>query len=280
MDDEIAPPPPLGSLQRLITDPAQQEEMAALQDKNDNKADTDEKKNDSNVDNNNSNKKIAFNFGNTKEGKAAQYVVSNSKEGDIGSILKAFESYGNKEFLMHVGNERGKILDDNIIKYTPMRILELGVYLGYSTIRIANSIIKFYQDNKRDNVQFISVEINKDYINIANEICKHGKCDSRVKILNGKIQDVSKEIKDVLKVQSFDLIFMDHMPENYYNDLMYLEKNGFINKGTVVISDNVNNAWSDTTKFEQHVRKSGKYKSEHFRDKDNTDGIEVSVCLK
>ena len=278
-DDEPAPPPPLGAMQRLITDPAQQEQMAAMNAKYNDK-DSDEKSKDLNNNNNNNGK--LFNFGNSKEGKAAQYVVKNSKEGDIKSMLKAFESYNleNGSLMHHLGSERGKILDDNIIKYTPMKILKLGVYLGYSTIRIANQIMTFYEDSTRDNVQFISVGLNKNYINIANEICKHGKCDSRVKILHGKLENISKEITDVLKIKSFDLIFMDHRPQNYYDDLMYLENNGFINKGAVIIADNVNNAWSDTRKFQRHVKTSEKYKSKHFRNKDNTDGIEVSVCVK
>ena len=95
-----------------------------------------------------------------------QKVIQDAKKKAIknnpNSILKIIDDYAYKStFLMNIGDQKGEILDKAIKDSRATNILELGVYLGYSTIRILN--------NMMDNSKLTSIEANEKFAQIAKE---------------------------------------------------------------------------------------------------------------
>ena len=57
------------------------------------------------------------------------YVLRKSRPGDIRSVIDTIDHFGwTKQWLMNIGDEKGKILDDAIRSRRPKTILELGKF--------------------------------------------------------------------------------------------------------------------------------------------------------
>ncbi len=72
-----------------------------------------------------------------KEEEVLNLVRIKAKLNHPESVLDVIDEYAYKKtFLMNIGDEKGQLLESAIIDSKAKNILELGVYLGYSTIRI------------------------------------------------------------------------------------------------------------------------------------------------
>ncbi len=59
------------------------------------------------------------------------YVLQNSRAGDIQNVIDTIDRYGwTEEWLMNIGDQKGKILDDAIRTRKPKTVLELGRILS------------------------------------------------------------------------------------------------------------------------------------------------------
>ena len=97
-----------------------------------------------------------------KELEVLELVKKKAIKNNPNSILKIIDDYAYKStFLMNIGDQKGEILDKAIKDSRAINILELGVYLGYSTIRILN--------NMMDNSKLTSIEANEKFAQIAKE---------------------------------------------------------------------------------------------------------------
>ncbi len=75
----------------------------------------------------------------------------------------------------------------------------------------------------------------------------------------------------------FDLIFIDHFPQNYLPDLRKIEERGLLQEGGTVISDNVVLFDAELETYLHHLRQSGRYHSSLHQPRPGADGFEVSV---
>ncbi len=56
------------------------------------------------------------------------YVLQKSRRGDIQDVINTIDKFGwTKQWLMNIGDRKGKILDDAIRTRKPKTVLELGV---------------------------------------------------------------------------------------------------------------------------------------------------------
>ena len=94
---------------------------------------------------------------------------------------------------MNIGDEKGFILERAIIDSNASNILELGVYLGYSTIRILK--------NLKNESKLTSIESNKKFANIALEHIKLAGLSERHELKIGKSNDVIPNLKEKYKYQ-------------------------------------------------------------------------------
>lgn len=117
-------------------------------------------------------------------------------------------------------------LIENILKEKkPHKILEIGTAVGYSSICFSK-----YLDE--DHGKIITIELNEEMYNIANEnILKAG--------LSDKIETVLSDAEAYLKTlnEKFDVIFIDAAKGQY---LKYLEQSMRLTDiGSIIIADNV-----------------------------------------
>lgn len=138
------------------------------------------------------------------------------------------------------GHFQGRCLSMLSKLIAPKTILEIGTYTGYSALCLAEGLAK---DGK-----LISLDVNEE---LEPRIMKHWKQSDFFSQMELKIGDAVQIIPE-LKVDSFDLVFIDADKKNYalYYDLV-IDR---IPSGGVILADNV--LWS------------GKVYDESMQDKD------------
>lgn len=125
---------------------------------------------------------------------------------------------------MQIGSDEGKLLFLLIKMKGVKKILELGTFLGYSTIWMAKALPN---DGK-----ITTVEKNKDYIAKAKENFKNCDVGDKIDILHGDAID----ILPTLHGKSFDMIFIDANKSKYLSYLDFAEK--FLKKNGLLVADN------------------------------------------
>ena len=203
-----------------------------------------------------------------KEDEVLNLVRKKAKQNDPESILRVIDNYAYKKtFLMNIGDEKGFILERAIIDSNASNILELGVYLGYSTIRILK--------NLKNDSKLTSIESNKKFANIALEHIKLAGLSERHELKIGKSNDVIPNLKE-----KYDFIFIDHWKDLYLKDLKILESYNLIKKDAWIFADNV--ILFNLEDYLKYVRSSPNYESKFIPTKReyskfHPDGVEISI---
>ena len=101
-------------------------------------------------------------------------------------------------------------------------ILEIGTFTGYSALSMGLAIPK--------EGSVVSLDINKETSDKAENFFKKAKLDKKIKIILGPAINTLKKFKD--KKKTFDMIFIDADKENYKNyynlSIDLVKTNGFI----------------------------------------------------
>lgn len=173
--------------------------------------------------------------GDGREAKLREYVLENAKSGDVADAIRVVDEFGyNKSFLINVGDEKGKILDDAVRRGNAKKILELGTYCGYSSMRMAAAAPEAH---------IYSLEFNADNAEIARSIHKHAGVDDRITVILGTLDD--GKTADALETEhgftpgSVDLVFLDHAKEAYLPDIKMIVERGWLHPGSIAVGDNI-----------------------------------------
>lgn len=202
-----------------------------------------------------------------KELEVLELVKKKAIKNNPNSILKIIDDYAYKStFLMNIGDQKGEILDKAIKDSRATNILELGVYLGYSTIRILN--------NMTDNSKLTSIEANEKFAQIAKEHIEISGLSKNHILKIGKSSDLIPSLEE-----QYDFVFIDHWKDLYLKDLQLLEQFGLLKQGAWVFADNV--VLFNLEDYLDHVRSSPDFKSEFIPtmreySKSHPDGVEIS----
>lgn len=71
----------------------------------------------------------------SKEERLLKHVLNRAAEGNPKSVLDVIDDFGHRtEWLMNVGDEKGILLKNEVVKKQPKIALELGTYLGQSIV--------------------------------------------------------------------------------------------------------------------------------------------------
>ncbi len=184
------------------------------------------------------------------------------------SVLTVIDNYAYKKtFLMNIGDEKGLLLENAINESKAKNILELGVYLGYSTIRILK--------NLDDKSKLTSIESNKKFAKIAEDIINFSGLSKNHKLIIGKSNEVIPKLNE-----KYDFIFIDHWKDLYLEDLKSLEDNNLIKNNAWIFADNV--ILFNLEDYLDYVRSSSKYESRFISakreySKSHPDGVEISI---
>ncbi|CAF3165455.1 unnamed protein product [Rotaria sp. Silwood2] len=219
------------------------------------------------------------------------YVLQKSRRGDIENVIDTIDKFGwTKQWLMNIGDRKGKILDDAIRTRKPKPILELGIiffvnfcinnslfiligtFLGYSSLRMAAQL--------PNDALIISIEINPESAKIAHTIHKHAGVENRIKIIVDSTENVIPHLNKTFHINTFDLIFIDHDGAAYLPDFMLLEQYNLIKSGTMIVADNV--IYPGAPKYLKYIRNNPNYTTRMYEStieyrEDIRDGVEVSV---
>ncbi len=184
-------------------------------------------------------------------------------------VLKEIEAIGERSFIPSIGPVKGKILAEIVKKTKPKRILEVGALYGYSAILMAK--------NSPPGVEIVSVEKNPEHVRIATKNIKRANMEEKITMVEG---DGRTELQKLSG--SFDLVFLDAEKTQYLAYLKAVEKN--LDKGSVIVADNVGIFEDQMQDYLEYVRKKGPYKSRtvetllEFSDK-TKDAMEISEKL-
>lgn len=199
----------------------------------------------------------------------ARYVADHARAGDPQDVLRTIDRFANEErWLMCVGPEKGPLIEE-LSQRLPAdaQILELGAYCGYSAILLADVV------GPRAHVT--SIEIDADAAESSRSIIEAAGMSDRITVVHGSSTETIPTLEG-----RFDLVFMDHWKDLYKSDLELIEGHGLIGPGSIVVADNVGEAF-DPTDYLQYVRTCGNYTTEHrpttIEYTSLPDAIEISV---
>ncbi len=126
--------------------------------------------------------------------------------------------------IMLSGEYQGRLL--SLISKTkqPKNILEIGTYTGYSTICLAEGLVK--------NGKIHTIDKNEELVEIQKKYFLRSKFNKNIEIHTGNALDIINGLNI-----NFDLIFLDADKENYATYFQIISK--ILNKNGVLITDNV-----------------------------------------
>src|SRR4029450_5594606 len=119
--------------------------------------------------------------------------------------IHVIDDFGRRvSFLINVGDEKGKLLDNAVERTQPRRLLELGTYCGYSALRMGRVMAR---DARAD-----SLELHAANAEIARGILTHAGVDDRVTVLVGTLGETIRTLtrENGFTQGSLDLVFIDH----------------------------------------------------------------------
>lgn len=157
------------------------------------------------------------------------------------SVLEGMERLGGRAFLMHLGPEKGALLDDVVRSRRPDHALELGAYCGYSAVRLGALLAGW-------GGRVTSVELDGRRAGVAREVVAHAGLGEHVHVVEGTLAQALPGLGAV------DLVLMDHAKEAYLPDLLLLEGSGALGPGAVLVADNVGIFADELQPFLEHVR--------------------------
>ncbi len=110
-----------------------------------------------------------------KEQEMLQFVFLNADYGDTEGVIMEIDQFcwEKDNWMMTIGDVKGKILDDTVKETCPKVALELGTYCGYSALRIRRHMPK--------GSILITLDVNEEFQDIAKQLAKYaglfGKID-------------------------------------------------------------------------------------------------------
>ncbi len=112
-------------------------------------------------------------------------------------VLKRLERMGERKLLPSIGPIKGKMIADVVEDYKPKKILEIGTLYGYSAILMRSLL-------PDENGKVLTVEIDKEYANIARKNVEDAALASKVNVVVGDALEVIPKLH-----QEFDMVFLD-----------------------------------------------------------------------
>jgi predicted O-methyltransferase YrrM len=186
-------------------------------------------------------------------------------------VLKRLERMAEKESLPSIGPTKGKIIAHLIQEYKARSILEIGTLYGYSAILMGSML------PEENSGKVITIEIDEGSANIARKNIEDAALANKVEVIVGDALEIIPKLRGKL-----DMVFLDATKNEYFKYLKFVEKN--LEKGSVVVADNVGIFGRSMYDYLQYVRNSGRFNSrvldtELEFDKNVKDAIEISIKI-
>ncbi|KAF2261177.1 S-adenosyl-L-methionine-dependent methyltransferase [Lojkania enalia] len=179
-------------------------------------------------------------------------------EGNPAKLLEAMDEFAvQQDFLINIGSDKGRILTDLLAEERPKVVVELGTYVGYSAIMLANQMRHFNKQGEA--VKLWSLEFDSELANIASEFINIAGLSDVVTVVTGAASESLRTLKAGGRLDHADLIFLDHVENLYVQDLTVCEELGLLKTGVCIVADNV--LMPGAPEYRQYVRSHPKLKS-------------------
>jgi catechol O-methyltransferase len=170
-----------------------------------------------------------------------EYEYEHSCESVISAVNKFCME---RHWMMHIGTDKAAVLQQFLTqclaatRSTPVQVVELGTYCGYSAIILGQTL----QKAGRTDCHIYTVEVNPQHAVVASRLVQLAKLDKLISVLLR--EEKSDLVNDVLKPRlllgekKIDFLFLDHDKDAYLTDLKQLERSLLCVK-SYVAADNV-----------------------------------------
>ncbi len=145
------------------------------------------------------------------------------------------------DFLINIGPDKGQKVAALISEAKPRVFVELGGYVGYSAILFGKALREAHQGTAKDEAQPLlwSLEADPVFAGIAMNLVDLAGLGDIVKVITGEAANSLVRLKQEDKINSIDMLFLDHVEELYHIDLQVAESLQLLKKGSHVVADNV-----------------------------------------
>lgn len=134
---------------------------------------------------------------------------------------------------MNVGEDKGKTVCDLIADVKPNTMVELGGYVGYSTILFGEAM------RKAGGTRYFSLEKSPEFAAVVMSLVDLAGLRDVVKVVTGGSDMSLKRLHAEGTLDHIDLMFLDHYKPAYITDLKICEELKLIRPGSVLAADNV-----------------------------------------
>lgn len=176
------------------------------------------------------------------------------------AVLRDIEAAAKKEYLPIIGPAEGAELERLVRERRPRIAVEIGVMVGYATVRIAR--------NLEEGAKVVGIEISEELARRAEAYLALAGLAARADVRRGDARELVAHVEGPV-----DFVFIDAERGSYLNYLRKLEPK--LRPGATIVASGAGAAAGRLQQYFDHVRLSGKYSSEHVVLDD--DGVEVST---
>ena len=171
---------------------------------------------------------------------AVQWAIARTAQGNIEGIINALDEFAwTRHWMMFVGDRKGAILDAAVRSAAaaatnsrrPLRVLELGTFLGYSALRIAREMLAAAPAGST----LTTVESSTHNAALARSLLQHANLPAGLVT----VVEAASSTAIANSRERFDLVFLDHHKDLYLQDARALVAGGCLQPSAVLVADNV-----------------------------------------
>ncbi|KAF2761688.1 catechol O-methyltransferase [Pseudovirgaria hyperparasitica] len=200
-------------------------------------------------------------FDDGREERLLEYVkehldlaASNKSE----EVIRLIDEFGvNHHYMMNVGARKGRIVTEVITQRKPKTMIELGSYIGYSTVLFAAAM------RDAGGQEYISFEREPKFARVAAAMVELAGLANHVRFVIGPSSNGLVEEHKAGRLSQADVVFLDHYKPAYVKDLKIMESLGVIRVNTVLVADNVIEPGNPT--YLEYVRSTPEKKQQRLK---------------
>lgn len=175
-----------------------------------------------------------------KEIGTLHYILREGQQNDVPKIHRAIESFIREQelWLKLAGDEKGAVLDSVIAaareagQDRPRLIVEVGLYVGYSSTRMASQI-------KAWGGKIISMEVDPYHAAIARNTIEWAGLTDVIEVWCGHSENLIHRLRRRFPDKSIDILFFDQRGTTMQDDLWKLENYNLLSDECILMGDNV-----------------------------------------
>lgn len=157
-------------------------------------------------------------------------------------ICEAMDEFAaQRDFLINIGPDKVENIAALIAETKPRVFVELGGYVGYSALFLGNTLRNAQKDDHdgTSNAVYWSLEADPVFAGIIMNLVDLAGLSDVIKVITGKAADSLTRLKEEGKLETVDMLFLDHVEDLYVTDLQVAESLGLLKRGSHIVADNV-----------------------------------------